>query len=519
VEDYTVGIDSSPVPPPPPPASDFVLDMLAAGFQNGAADTIDVFVDPGTGELVVLVDGTVEKLRGLPSTISSLTIKGSTDNDSLRVSGPADPGGRNIRITGSQVAGLFGLGANPDISFQNIESLQVTGTPGNDMFDVHAAPAGGAIIRIDGGLPPAIPNSLPLGDTVGDKLTLDMSATTGPVIVCTINGTATSASHQPVNFTQIEDLDLIDGNALTNVQMGDLYVRGTEGNDIIQFANGGTNLSRTRINNFIITLPVTMKTVAYGRGGIDYLQQTNLAKPAEFYGEGGDDYLSGYTAADLLVGGAGNDRLLGGDGDNELWGDNLGEQDLASGGNDILSGGNGNEKMYGGGGNDQMNAMGGNDYVYGGAGDDTADGGEGDDRLYGGDGNDTLTGGAGNDLIAGGAGNDQLYGKDGNDVLIGGTGADLLLGENGNDLLFDGNVSYDDPGTAPPAGSDDSHAFGDASDLAMTALLADWSSDNLIAAAFLAITHDSFLDTLSGGDGADTASPGSGDTGDWELLI
>jgi len=36
---------------------------------------------------------------------------------------------------------------------------------------------------------------------------------------------------------------------------------------------------------------------------------------------------------------------------------------------------------------------------------------------------------------------------------------------------------------------------------------------------FLAITHDSFLDTLSGGDGTDTASPGPGDTGDWELLI
>jgi len=147
--------------------------------------------------------------------------------------------------------------------------------------------------------------------------------------------------------------------------------------------------------------------------------------------------------------------------------------------------------------------LGGADYAYGGAGDDTVDGGDG------------------NDLIAGNAGDDRLYGKDGNDVLIGGTGADLVMGENGNDLLFDGTVTYDDPNSAPPIGSDSSHAFGDASDLAMTALLADWSTDNAIAAAFLASTHDSFLDSLSGGDGSDTASPGPFplDTGDWEFLI
>ena len=114
----------------------------------------------------------------------------------------------------------------------------------------------------------------------------------------------------------------------------------------------------------------------------------------------------------------------------------------------------------------------------------------------------------------------SLYGKDGNDVLIGGTGADLVMGENGNDLLVGGTITYDDPSTAPPIGNDTSHAVGDASDLAMTALLADWSTDSAIAAAFLASTHDSFLDSLSGGDGLDTASLGSSlDAGDWESLL
>ena len=215
-----------------------------------------------------------------------------------------------------------------------------------------------------------------------------------------------------------------------------------------------------------------------------------------------------------MVGGAGNDRILGGEGDNELWGDNLGEQNLTRGGNDIMTAGAGNDKFYGGGGGDNITAGAGVDFAFGGFGDDTIDGGDGDDRLYGGDGNDTLTGGNGNDLIAGNGGDDRLYGKAGNDVLIGGQGADLIVGDDGNDLLFDGEIAVSNPG-----GTDGSNAFGDAHDVAMAALLSDWSPDGALNLVLVTSLHDSSIDNLGGGLGSDTASAGSGDLGDWEFLL
>src|SRR5205814_3874175 len=99
------------------------------------------------------------------------------------------------------------------------------------------------------------------------------------------------------------------------------------------------NQPRVRVNSQQFILLVTTKTVVYGRGGNDTIQQVNLSLPAEFYGEAGDDYLAGYNRDDLLVGGPGYDRVLGAEGNNELWGDNLGEQTLSTGGNDIPSGG------------------------------------------------------------------------------------------------------------------------------------------------------------------------------------
>jgi Ca2+-binding RTX toxin-like protein len=196
--------------------------------------------------------------------------------------------------------------------------------------------------------------------------------------------------------------------------------------------------------------------------------------------------------------------LLGGDGDNELWGDDLSEQLLLVGGHDQLSSGNGIDVAYGGGGNDIINVGSHDDYAFGGAGNDQIDGMNGDDRLFGGAGDDTISGAAGNDLIAGNGDKDRLYGKSGHDVVIGGDGADIINGDDGNDLLFDANVRYDDPGN-PPAGNDASTAEDDANSLAMAELLADWASDFAISAALLAVSHDAFLDSLSGGTGVDTA--------------
>jgi hypothetical protein len=402
------------------------------------------------------------------------------------------------------------------ILYATITTLNIQTLDGNDTIDAVPAGLGGPTININGGLPPNVPNPLPMGDTAGDTLNLDMTGATGPVIVSTVSGTATSASTKPLNFTQIEDINLTDG-VLTNTVMGDLYIRGTSGPDTIQFSLTGTaNLYRTRVNNQFYNLMATTKTIVYGREGNDNIQQTNVGLPLEAYGEANNDYIAGYTGNDLLVGGLGDDRVLGGAGTNHLWGDNVGEQDLAAGGIDQITGGAGTDFAYGGGGADIINLAGGNDYAFGGYGNDTIDGMDGDDRLYGGEGDDTISGNVGNDLIAGNGGNDKLYGKSGNDVLIGGDGADMLSGDDGNDLMFHNLAVV----TAPTAGNDNSITENDGNDQAMLALLSDWALDNVLNIVTLAAdTDDNDVDQLLGGTGTDRARKGTGDTGNWEFLF
>ena len=142
---------------------------------------------------------------------------------------------------------------------------------------------------------------------------------------------------------------------------------------------------------------------------------------------GGDDELSGSSAADyadLGTGddqarmGAGNDIVLAGDGNDSLDGDN---------GNDLLRGEAGEDNIFGDLGDDSLGGDAGNDSLAGGSGADILSGGLGDDLLSG----FSLSGGAGAGMgVPDGA--DQLFGGAGDDRLIlgrgdsatGGTGAD-----------------------------------------------------------------------------------------------
>lgn len=75
--------------------------------------------------------------------------------------------------------------------------------------------------------------------------------------------------------------------------------------------------------------------------------------------------------------------------------------------------------------------------VIGGAGNDKITGGEGRDRLDGGGGNDHLWGWDGNDELHGGEGIDKLWGESGNDVIHGDDGNDVIqVGEPGEDQNF-----------------------------------------------------------------------------------
>ncbi|WP_254509590.1 autotransporter-associated beta strand repeat-containing protein [Anatilimnocola floriformis] len=379
-------------------------------------------------------------------------------------------------------------------------------------------PSTSTAIAIDGGQPTGL--AAPLGDETGDRNNIDISAlpNSNSVIVSTFSpGTVVATGIQPLTWTQIEDINVVDQGKLTNVQMGDLFARTTPGSDIVQLTKNSTTLNpnqvRLRITAGSGNYSASNKTIIYGGAQNDNITQSNLTIPAEFYGEGGDDVLSGAMNNDWLVGGDGNDRINGSGGDNVIWGDNSptsGDptpQNSATGGDDILSGLGGNDVFYGGGGNDQISAGGGNDYANGGAGNDILDGSDGDDRLYGGDGNDTLSGAGGNDLLSGGTGNDRLYGEAGNDVIFGGTGADLLDGGVGNDLLISGSVlnesstwtSVANTTTFSPA----TYTNGSDNDDALLTLLALWGSTGSNSTGLAPITHDGANDDLFGGLGDD----------------
>lgn len=198
----------------------------------------------------------------------------------------------------------------------------------------------------------------------------------------------------------------------------------------------------------------------------------------------GDVQVEGTAAADLITFSATNDpntirvRLNG----------TIQNVTIAPAGKLIAFGFGGNDRIDaanvhnhsavfdGGDGADYIAGAGANDVIFGGAGLDRINAAGGDDRVYGGADRDIISGGAGNDFIAGNDGNDDLYGDGGNDVLVGGDGADVINGGDGNDLAFQAYAGI----TAPTAGDDGAVAEGDADDVAMASLAADWASDGML---------------------------------------
>ncbi|MGL1919994.1 MAG: cadherin-like domain-containing protein [Hyphomicrobiales bacterium] len=78
--------------------------------------------------------------------------------------------------------------------------------------------------------------------------------------------------------------------------------------------------------------------------------------------------------------------------------------------NDIILAGAGNDKVYAGKGDDYVEGGFGSDIIFGQEGDDVIDGGAQDDAIYDDLGDNVVIGGAGNDLIETGAGDDLIYG-------------------------------------------------------------------------------------------------------------
>ncbi len=173
-------------------------------------------------------------------------------------------------------------------------------------------------------------------------------------------------------------------------------------------------------------------------------------------GGAANDSLAGTGAANVLIGGNGNDTLNGGNGnDNELGGagNDRFVQGVVADGADRLLGETGIDTVTyatrtaalvvtlaaSTTGNDGAAGEGDNlsfvEVVVGGTGADTITGNGSANTLTGGNGNDILTGGGGNDVLSGGEGNDAVRLRDnvtGNDKGDGGNGTDTATSDAGD---------------------------------------------------------------------------------------
>ena len=233
-----------------------------------------------------------------------------------------------------------------------------------------------------------------------------------------------------------------------------------------------------------IALPVVMSmpTVFVPRISV---QPADLTRFRQVYGSARSEKIVGFSGADLMRGGGGNDTLVGAAGTDLMIGGDGNDRIFAGIGADTIFGANGNDWLWGGDGNDLIRGGNGRDLIWGGAGNDLIRGEVAHDTLWGGWGNDTLFGGWGADKIGGGDGRDILIGEGGNDSLWGMKGDDLLLGRAGYDKMW-GNSGRD------------TISGGDGNDLLDGGVDNDWLMGNAGA------------DTIWGGDGHDMIWGGSG---------
>ncbi|NOS70945.1 MAG: LEPR-XLL domain-containing protein [Verrucomicrobia bacterium] len=197
-------------------------------------------------------------------------------------------------------------------------------------------------------------------------------------------------------------------------------VNGDNGNDTIYAGNAGRGDG----------------SLYHGNAGNDRIigaLQKQSIQPVldEFYGDDGNDTLTGNEGDDWLYGGAGNDTLTGNSGNDLIWGGDGADVIRGDDGDDVIDAGAGNDRITGGTGNDLITAGDGADTVDAGDGNDWVDGGAGPDYIIAGNGNDWVDAGAGNDRILGGRGDDQLIGGANNDFIDGGAGSDVILGDLG----------------------------------------------------------------------------------------
>jgi Ca2+-binding RTX toxin-like protein len=197
----------------------------------------------------------------------------------------------------------------------------------------------------------------------------------------------------------------------------DIYRVDDLGDQVVEEPDEGTDTVQTVLNVFSLADIDDVENLLFTGNG--NFTGTGNAFSNLITGGIGDDMLDGGYGADLLTGGLGNDSYRVDTASDQVIEKTGGGVDtvLATADSFVLPSqvenltyvGSGN---FTGTGNFMANIL------TGGAGNDRLDGGLGNDELFGGEGNDTLLGGNGSDRLDGGRGADTLTGGAHNDVFV-----------------------------------------------------------------------------------------------------
>ncbi|GMA79011.1 hypothetical protein GCM10025880_54280 [Methylorubrum aminovorans] len=392
----------------------------------------------------------------------------------IRLEAKSDPAGGardTIRTGAGADLVIGGLGGDTiDAGKDDTDDDIVFGDNGHVTFDdlgrVKLAQSADPTIGGDDSIEVGSGNNLVIGGAGSDTLTTG----TGADIVLGDNGAVTFTGGIRLAVTSSRDGGAAD---TINTGSGADLVLGGLGADTIDAGKDDADADIVFGDNGHVTFD------AQGRVKLAESLDLGLGDDDTIVVGGGDNIVLGGAGADRITALGGNDVMLGDDGRATFETSGRVKRaesfDLGFGGNDTIDVGAGDNVVIAGAGSDVVTALGGNDAVIGdggfaefdagvrvvfvsadttGAGNDRIAVGDGDNVVLGGSGTDTITTGAGVDVVLGDNGTIRFAGGirleiisdrsgGGSDTITTGAGADLVLGGLGSDTIDAGQADAD----------------------------------------------------------------------------